>query len=233
MNLKHCNGCDTDKELSEFYFHKSGRQVGKPLGQCKKCYSSKSNDWYKVNTGDVKKRACVWRKANPEKVKKSGRESAYRKGVKPASENKSCSSYLGCVIAETVLAHEFPGFIRMPYGNPNYDYDCPKGFKIDVKSSCRGYLKNGSNRWSFNMRRNKVPHFFICIAWKDRESLIPEHLWLIPGYLINGKMGIGILDTVKSLAKWSKYERPLGNVLNCCDKMRERVKNESVQTDTN
>jgi hypothetical protein len=210
MTLKHCNGCDEDKKLSEFNFHKTGLDAGKPLSRCRIC--------------DNKARS-TWRKGNLAKSRATVRKSKYRHGVKPASENKSCSAYLGCVIAETVLSHEFPGFVRMPYGYPGYDYDCPKGFKIDVKSRCRDHQKNKNDVWAFAIRKNKVPHFFLCIAWTDRESLVPEHLWLIPGYLVNDKMTFSITDSPKSLIKWSEYERSLKNVLECCNRL---VSNETL-----
>jgi len=211
MTLKHCNGCGEDKELKEFNINKTGRRAGKPRSRCKQCNSIQSSDW---------------KKANPGKSRKLNRESRYRHGVKPAVDNKSCTVYLGCVIAETVLSHEFPGFVRMPYGNPDYDYDCPKGFKIDVKSSCRRHHGDWNDYWEFAIRKNKVSNFFICIAWKDRKSLVPEHLWMIPGYLVNDKITFSITDSSKSLAKWSKYERSLKNVLNCCDKLKGGNKHE-------
>lgn len=205
METKHCNGCGEDKELTEFYIHKSGPCAGNIRTPCKQCYQD---------------RQVVWRKNYPDKTREYSRNFKYRHGTKPASENKKCSTYLGCVIAETVLAHEFPGFVRMPNCNPNYDYECPKGFLIDVKSGCKRYRKGHTDSWSFVVKKNKVPHFFLCIAWKDRKSLLPEHLWLIPGWLVNEKTTFCICDSPKSLAEWSPYERSLGNVLKCCDKMR-------------
>lgn len=235
MTLKHCNGCDEDKELSEFNFNKSGKRIGKPLSQCKNCLNLKSSIWYKVNIKKAKATRSAWQKSNPdkiklandtwhnanrEKVRKSGRESSYRHGAKPASENKSCATYLGCVIAETVLSHEFPGFKRMPNGNPGYDYVCPKGYKIDVKSGCKQCYNYVTDSWYFSINKNKAPSFFLCIAWDNRESLNPAHLWLIPGWLVNEKTGFRITDSPKVLARWSQYERPLENVLECCSKLR-------------
>jgi hypothetical protein len=220
MTLKHCNGCDTDKELKEFWVRKSGRGAGKPLSQCKECNGVASINWRKANPEKVKTGKQNWNNLNREKTRKHHRDAHYRKGGKSAAKNKLCTAYLGCIISETVLAHEFPGFKRMPNCNPDYDYECPKGLFVDVKSSCRVHRKQGHDYWYFAIKKNKVPHFFICIAWKDRETLVPEHLWLIPGYLVNEKKGIGITPTAKSLSKWSKYERPLGNVLECCNKLR-------------
>jgi hypothetical protein len=108
----------------------------------------------------------------------------------------------------------------MPYGNKGYDYDCPKGFKIDVKSRCRHSVISYNDHWLFPIKKNKVADYFLCIAFDNRENLNPEHLWLIPGCMVNDKFGICITDSPEKLVKWSKYERPLDNVLECCNKLR-------------
>jgi hypothetical protein len=220
LMTKHCNGCGEDKLLDEFNFHKTGRRAGTPLSKCRECYKI---FYGKLRKQDPKKYNAMsrdWKKANPERTKELSREYTYRHGAKPALENKSCSSYLGCVIAETVLSHEFPGFRRMPNGNPGYDYECPKGFKIDVKSGCRTHNKDANDNWRFNIKKNKVPDYFLCIAFDNRKSLNPEHIWLIPGNMINDKIGFGITATSKGIDKWFQYERSLDNVLKCCNKMR-------------
>lgn len=252
--MKHCNGCDEDKELTGFNFRKSGRSMGKPYSQCKECEKMRSNKWYydniekakatrriwtKANLDNVKNRIYTWQRANPDKVKqyhrtwskanpdrvrKLRRDGTYRHGAKPASENKSCSAYLGIVIAETVLSHEFPGFKRMPNNNPGYDYDCSKGFKIDVKSSCRRHRKNGNDYWGFAIKKNKLADYFLCIAFDNRKNLNPEHIWLIPGNMISNKSEQGITDLLESLAKWSQYERSLTNVLECCNALKGEIK---------
>ena len=221
MEMKHCGGCDTDKPLSEFNFHKSGREIGKPRNHCKKCACLETLNWKNTHLDQVAATKRSWKKRHRKTVNQYNREYRYKTlGIKPASENKSCSLYLGCVIAETVLSQEFPGFVRMPNNNPDYDYECPKGFKIDVKSSCRYHPKAGNDVWHFHIGCNKKAHFFLCIAWKDRKTLIPEHLWLIPGEKINTNTSLSITDSPKSLANWSKYERPLDNVLECCNQIR-------------
>jgi len=220
LEMKHCGGCDTDKDLMDFYFHKSGKAIGKPHSRCIKCENESTRNWRKLHLERAKTLTREWRKSNPEKVRIITRAQQTRRGVKPAAENKSCALYLGCVISETVLSREFPGFKRMPLCNPDYDYECPQGFLIDVKSSCRYQPKRGNEIWTFHINGNKKAHFFICIAWKDRKSLVPEHLWLIPGWGINEKSSFAITDSVKSLNKWSKYERSLKNVLKCCNELR-------------
>jgi hypothetical protein len=222
LEIKHCGGCDEDKEVTEFYVRKSGRCAGKLISQCKECTRIANINWRKANPEKVMICKRNWNITHRENTRKHHRDAHYRKGGKPASENKACTAYLGCVVAETVLAYEFPGFKRMPNCNPDYDYECPQGYLIDVKSGCRIRREHGYDYWYFTIKKNKVPHFFLCIAWKDRKTLIPEHLWLIPGYLVNEKKGIAITPTAKSLAKWSKYERSLGTVLKCCDQIKGR-----------
>jgi hypothetical protein len=90
-----------------------------------------------------------------------------------------------------------------------------------VKSGCRIHLKNQTARWSFIIRKNKVANYFLFLAFDNRESLNPEHIWLVPGYIVNDKTTISIADLPKTLIKWSKYERSLNNVLKCCDKLKE------------
>ena len=231
MTLKHCNGCGEDKELSEFYIHKTGKLAGKLYSLCKECNRRQAlvwrnahlekaiencNNWKKANPEKI----CAWRKTNPERLREYARENAYRHGSKPASENKSCALYLGCVVAETVLSHEFPGFKRMPNGNPGYDYDCPKGFKIDVKSACRQHSDTRHDSWHFSIKKNAVADYFLCIAFDDRKTLNPEYVWLIPGNVVNKKTNLCITDLPELISKWSQYERSLKTVLICCNKIR-------------
>jgi hypothetical protein len=188
---KLCSKCDTLKPLSEYYIRKSGKGKGKPHSQCRECNSKTAKtNWIKLHGNNL------------------------------ASENKACSKYLGVVIAETILSHEFPGFIRMPNDNPGYDYDCPKGFRVDVKSACISVSPYGTAKWHYAIRKNKIPHFFLFVAFDNRTDLNLLYIWLIPGSLINTKTGIAILDTPEGLAKWSKYSRPLTNALNCCSQLR-------------
>lgn len=221
METKHCIICGKNKPLSEFYSHKTGRQAGQSYSRCKHCDKATSVEWKKSNPEKAKAINSKWRNANPERARQLDREHRYRHGAKPASENKACAVYLGCVVAETVLSKEFPGFKRMPYGNPNYDYECPKGFLIDIKSRCRSHRKNRKDFWRFSIRNNKVADYFLCIAFDNRKLLNPEHLWLIPGDVINDRSDLTISSSPESLDKWSQYERPLKNMLECCNKLRE------------
>jgi hypothetical protein len=146
---------------------------------------------------------------------------AYRlsKGIQPYYENKDCSMYFG-VLAEDILENYFKNVTRMPSCNPGFDYICGRGFKIDVKASTRHNRNSGDlEGWQFEVRHNAVADYFLCIAFDSRESLNPEHIWLIPGKAINHLRFTSISET--TLAKWSQWERPIGKVLECCNVLKE------------
>jgi len=139
---------------------------------------------------------------------------------RPMREAKDCASYLGIHVAERVLSKFFGHIERMPPNNPGYDFVCGKGFKIDCKSACICFINHKYPTWKININKNELPDFFLCIGFDNREDLTPLHVWLIPGADVNMFEGIGISNTEKSLAKWSKYERPLDKVLFCCEEIR-------------
>ena len=124
--------------------------------------------------------------------------------------NKYCSNYLGIVIAEQVLSKVFKNVQVMPYGNKNYDFICEKGYKIDVKSACLSKNKY----WSFGINKNKIPDYFLCLAFDNRINLNPLYLWLIPGLLINNKTRDSI--QMSTLSKWDKYKLDINKVIKCC-----------------
>lgn len=133
--------------------------------------------------------------------------------------NKTCASYLGCTVAERVLSYVFKDVERMPYNNPGYDFICGKGFRIDVKSTCRRKHETWSDQWGFGIRYNTIADYFLCIAFDNREDLNPEHIWLIPGSDINDKSNAVISES--TLDKWSRYElNKLDNVISCCNILR-------------
>lgn len=130
-----------------------------------------------------------------------------------------CSAFLGIYVAERALSKFFDNITRMPYSNPDYDFICGKGFKIDVKSSCLHH-HTGNPYWLFNIKKNVVADYFLYLAFDSRESLEPQHVWLIPGDVVNTKQTNGITNTVTAMKKWEKYERPLDRVVMCCSEMR-------------
>jgi len=138
--------------------------------------------------------------------------------------NKKCGVFLGCYVAERMLSYIFKDVKRMPNGNRGFDFICNKGFKIDVKSSC--IHKN--NNYAFAIKKNKIADYFLCIGFDNREDLNPQHIWLISSdAIINNKkvrnmIGIVIPNTVKSLAKYSKYELSdkLKETIECCTTLK-------------
>ena len=141
----------------------------------------------------------------------------------PYYENKDCSNYLGRHIAERILSKYFEDVKHMPYHNHGYDFICKKGYKIDVKSSCLHHPKNSNVRWYFDINRNKVADYFLCLGFDSREDLNPMRLWLIPGNKVNEKIGLIITNSERSLNTWKEYEKPIDKVEVCC----EHLKNEN------
>jgi hypothetical protein len=137
---------------------------------------------------------------------------------RPFTEVKECSLYLGD-IAERALSKFFDHIERMPRGNPGFDFRCGKGFKIDVKASCLRSLGQYPY-WGFNIRRNLTPDYFLLLAFNNREDLDPQHVWLVPGSVVNSLMSLTIRDSPPTLDQWSNYEHPIGKVISCCASMR-------------
>jgi hypothetical protein len=138
----------------------------------------------------------------------------------PGDENRECAAFLGVHVAERVLSHVFKDVERTPYGTTGFDFVCRHGHKIDVKSCCRIHNGNYTDRWLFNIRKNLIADYFLCLAFDNRESLNPEYIWLIPGSEINNRVSTGISKT--TLEKWGNYELPIDKVVACCDIIRGR-----------
>lgn len=128
--------------------------------------------------------------------------------------NKNCASYLGCYIAERLLEKIFKNVKMMPHGNHGFDVICNRDLKIDIKSAATGY----KGYWYFNIGKNKIADYFLCVAFEDRNNLNPVYLWLIPDKDINHIGGIRILKS--TIPKWSQYEQPIDKVIKCCDEMK-------------
>lgn len=135
---------------------------------------------------------------------------------KPMSENKECAFYLGVHIAERILSNVFKNVEQMVPNNPGYDFICNNGYKIDVKSSCK--IKSKLCTWTFSIKKNTIPDYFLCIAFDNREDLNPLHLWLIPSNVLNTKTGVSISSS--TLCKWKKYEKDIDTVTNYCNALR-------------
>lgn len=191
-NVKLCNGCGKIKPLHNFYIYKNGKQKGQIILPCKQCHSAYSIKY------------------------------KHTKGIhKPMSENKECASYLGVVIAEKALLEFYNNIKRMPYGNPGFDFECDRLYKIDIKSSCLYYPKDHTPCWTIHIRKNIIANYFLCLLFNNRKDLTPMYVLLIPGKLVNNKVSITIPNSTKSLAKWNKFMKPLDSVINCCNKLKE------------
>lgn len=130
------------------------------------------------------------------------------------STNPRCGAYLGCYIAEQLLAKTFKNVQVMPHNNHGFDFICGKGYKVDVKSATTNKLGG----WAFHIRKNRIANYFLCIAFDDRNNLNPQHIWLIPGDVVNHLTGTQIRKS--TLMKWKKYEQPIGKAIACCNELR-------------
>ena len=155
-----------------------------------------------------------------------GAKKKHRLGIaRPMAEAKDIGMYLGVVIAERALSHVFTQVIKMPHGNPGFDFICGKGYKVDVKSGCLrtrterdGYRRT---RWKFHIGKNTIAQYFVCLGFDDRDSLEPLRMWIIPGKSVQHLDTICITNTPEALKKWEKYERSVDKVLVCCTEMRK------------
>lgn len=138
----------------------------------------------------------------------------------PMSENKSCTMYLGVYIAEQVLSKVFNDVERMKNSNKGFDIICNHGKLIDIKSACTSKRENKSDYWTFAIKYNKIADYFLCIAFDDRDSLNPLHLWLIPGEDVNNKTAISISES--RLSNWDKYKLDIDKVISCCNTMKAK-----------
>jgi len=201
---KRCPKCGETKPVNEFSTDRYS-----PDGRASWCKSCRSEYMHKKRTSD------------PEHHRKLRRESNYRTGkCIPLGENPNCPAYLGVHVAERVLSHVFEHVERMPFGNPGFDFICKRGYKIDVKSSTR--LKNQPNSWLFAIRHNTTADYFLCLAFDNRESLNPEHIWLLPSSLVSDKSSIVISDS--TVGRWDEYalHDKLEQVIACCDTIRAK-----------
>ena len=174
-------------------------------GMCNKCYSK---------MGMKPRKICVICGKYKETHARGMCHQCYRRARKPL--NKKSGTYFGCEVAEKVLSKVFKDVKVMPSCNPGFDFICNKGKRIDVKSSCS---RKDSNRWSFKTRKNTTADFFLCLAFDNRKSLVPLHLWLIPSEDVKDKNSMSIRES--TLSKWDKYKLDISETLQCCDEMKK------------
>ncbi|MCK5022861.1 MAG: hypothetical protein KAS04_01675 [Candidatus Aenigmarchaeota archaeon] len=131
------------------------------------------------------------------------------------SENKKCASYLGCHIAENVLQSVFKDVEMMPHGNKGFDFICASGMKIDVKSACIGGRPRSPGVWGFNIKRNTIADYFLCLAFDNRDDLNPIHLWLIEGSEVNHLHKL--LIPLSKTDVWARCELDINKVISKCN----------------
>lgn len=195
-------------------------------GLCKACYMHQWNidnkekrKEYRIKKRDIiKENVKRWNQNNPEKVKIINERSRRKRGDLPMSENRDCSSFLGVHVAERVLSNVFDDVIKLPYGNPGFDFVCNKGKKIDVKSSCMRFNSSCATSWLFHTCKNKIADYILCIAFDNRENLNPMYMWLIP--VSDAKKQTGISISITTLSKWDKYKLNIDKTIICCDMMK-------------
>lgn len=194
------------------YVKKRRNTFNKSIKKCPICGEAKKGIEFSVSRGSI---------CNSCRKERDGKK-RYQRGSSPFYENEKCSLYLGTYIAEGALASVFKNVTRLPLGNPGYDFICGKGLKIDVKCACQS-LGRRSYRWVFNINKNKVADYFLCLAFDSRDSLTPQHLWLIPGSIINDSVTFQIGECNEE--RWLEYERPIGGVIEYCNYLRREKRN--------
>lgn len=200
--------------------HKEIIRANKKIYRAKNITAIKERDkkWYSENKDHRRDYMQKWYNENKEAAKIKNRNRYYLGGGKPMSENKSCSSYLGCHVAERVLSKIFKGVKVMPPNNHGYDFICRTGKKIDVKSSCLVVNKGKRRSWGFAINKNTAADFFLCIAFDNRDDLTPLYLWLLPGNVVNHLTRTSI--SISTIDRWDAYRIEIDKVTECCDSMK-------------
>ena len=116
-------------------------------------------------------------------------------------KNTECGLYLGVHIGEKVLSKIFPNIKIMPPRNTGYDFIW-NGYKIDAKTAC--LTEKSSTQWHYLIKKNKIPDYFLCLAFNNRINLTPLHVWFIPAIAINHLTGTSI--SISTINKWDIYK---------------------------
>ena len=159
-----------------------------------------------------------YKKLNRDKINEKQRQYRYDNGSQSMSENKLCSDYLGCHVAERLLLSIFKDVKRSPYCTKGYDFKCANDYLIDIKSSCVLLRSNGIKYWFYTIKHNTIADYFLCIAFDNRNDLNPLYLWLIPNNILSHLISTTISEN--TLNKWSQYEKPIDKVILCCNQMK-------------
>lgn len=217
MIFKYCRKCGV--ELTDENWIPSRCKVNDRM--CRNCCNEQAKGYRANKTEEQIEKDCQYRVDNRDRIRENTYRYRYKNGTKSMDKNPDCPLYLGVVIAERILSEVFKDVEVMPNNNPGYDFICNKGFKIDVKSACRRKDKIHSKSWLFTIRRNKIPDYFLCLAFDNRDDLNPEHIWLIPASDVNGMMGAAISET--TLWKWNEYRiNKIEQITECCNTLRNK-----------
>lgn len=187
---------------------------------CKKCRNEYDRQQHKTNPTCKREYDRQWRKANIDKCRGYARKWIHKKGAKPMDENKDCPLYLGIHIAERILSYVFKNVQRMPLRNRGFDFICSHEKKIDVKSGCIDNQKGRRPSWYFDIKRNTIADYFLCLAFDNRNNLNPMYIWLIPGYVVNKRKGLRI--SLSTIVKWNEFRLDIDKVQSCCNVLRNK-----------
>ena len=210
--IRNCRLCSV--ELNDDNWSHSRQKKGDYI--CNRCKKETRDLYYETNRDELNAQARTKYKNNPEKAKAKSEKAHRKEGHLPMSKNKDCPVYLGVYRAERLLKFIFDDVEVMPYGNKGYDLVCNRGMKVDSKSSCIRKTRNG---WTFGINHNTIADYFACIAFDNRADLNPLHFWLIPGHVLNHLTTATISQS--KINKWEEYERPIGELISCCNTIRE------------
>lgn len=243
MNTKLCSRCKQTKDSDQFPKDKT-RPDGL-FSWCKQCkkeakqkdkdhvkeYNKKYKDEHKDEISDYRKQYYQEHQEDEREYQKQYynehheqqlklMENYRRKcGMKPMSENKDCSLFLGTHVTERAIKPILPNAERMPHGHPKYDYLCSQGYKVDVKSATTSIHKvKNTLQWKFKINKNIEADYFMCVAYNNRDDLNIIKMWMIPGRKINhlGQLSI----SPGSFEKWSEYELDPKDATVCVEKIK-------------
>lgn len=157
----------------------------------------------------------------------------------PMQYNPDCPAWFGNFIVENYIMKTFEDPIKMPYGNPGYDWICNKGQKIDSKARCLEYKGGKWSGWKFSIKYNIITDYFILSAWDNRDSLNPLHVWIFhkDDMVRKGKGGcaprvkfwkrdtFSITNTPEGLKEFEKWEVTdrLDKLKEICNRKRKNV----------
>lgn len=187
-------------------------KIHQAFGMCAKCYGKKYRSEHKERVIEIR---VAYSAKYKDLILKRSEDSRREKGELSYIDNKNCSVHLGVFVGEKIFSTLYPNAVHMPAGNPGYDFVCRNGAKIDIKTST---LHTG-DRWGFNIDKNILADFFVCIAFDNRIDLNPLHIWMFPS---NDVCAFSTITAcANTLSKWDKYKMDINKVVKCYNNIRE------------